>query len=211
MASSSVWEFAKRLWKQCLQVGWDQAVLLVVALAGAYLSIYFGLTPTTEKRAAYEAVFLTGLIALALYIGLTVARELAVAFWKARREAQRQPIASEDQIRERNFLRDVRAWLGTELSGGRLHIARAFLFGSVVHDHYATGDIDLIVVLQSNANKSRAGERLRNDVAVRFKQKFNHRLHLEFKTEDELRGFLARAGKSEEIQIQSAKGWFAFT
>lgn len=182
-------------------------MLLLIALVGAWLSVYFGLLPVTEKRAEYEAVMLTGVIALALYVLATVVRESMRMFLQARREARRQPIDPE-QMKERTLLVDIQNWLAGELSARKLHISNAFLFGSVVHDHYSTSDVDLVIVLESGTNKSRAGARLRNDLAVRFKGTFNYPLHLEFKTVDELDGFLERAGKSEPIILKPKGGFF---
>ena len=178
-------------------------MLLLVALVGAWLSVYFGLIPITEKRAAYEVVLLTGVIALAFYIFVTAVR----LFLQDRKEARRQPVDPE-KIKERTLLADVQNWLAIELSARRLQVSSAFLFGSVVHDHYPTNDVDLVIVLKSGVNKSRAGTRLRNDLAVRFKQTFNYPLHLEWKTPDELGGFLNRAGKSEPIILKPKGGFF---
>ncbi|MGB8898892.1 MAG: hypothetical protein WCC90_06445, partial [Methylocella sp.] len=55
-----------------------------------------------------------------------------------------QEIASETDL----YLRMV-SWLKSLVVQPQLFINQAFLFGSVVHDHYPTSDVDLIIEFKS--------------------------------------------------------------
>lgn len=181
-------------------------MLLIVALAGTWLAVHLGLFKPLDKHAAYEATLLTAVFAFALYLALTVVRVLRAAL----HETQRQPVPTSGQVHERELFDAVHRWLERELSDTKLHIQQAFLFGSILHDHYATSGVDLIVVLHPKSNNRRAGDRLRNRIAPHFKKHFGHRLHLEFKSETELSGFLSRAGEHEQLIIKSTGTLFTY-
>jgi hypothetical protein len=125
-------------------------------------------------------------------------REIA----KAALERRYQPTISSEQAEQQELLEDVMRWLSDNLGANKLHVHQAFLFGSVVHDHYQTRDVDVCLVLDRNSNQRRAGDLLRNQVAVRFKKHFGYQLHLKFCAPDEVSEFLEGAVKSESLIIK---------
>ena len=195
----------RRLLRVCLPTGGAQVIALIVGMLGAWIAIYFGLYSASQRPAAYEATLLTGTVGFAFYASWAVGRESLTIV----QERRRRPIPTMEQVRERELLETITSWLEQGLSDRKLHIQRAFLFGSVIHDHYSTNDVDLAVVLHSKANKQRAGDRLRNTLAVEFKRRFGHRLHLKFCNANEIAEFLRHAGAHQEISVQS-KGFLAF-
>lgn len=193
---------AKRLLRACIPVSKQQLVPALVALCGTLIAVHFG----TEKRAAYETIFFPTLVGLAIYVTVAVMRE-AIKIWS---EAHRHPVPGLEQAQERNLLQAAPSWLRIHLSDRKLHIQRAFLFGSVVRDHYPTADVDLVVVLVPSANRRRAADRLRSELAVEFKLNFQRRLHLKFCIADDLTDFLRRAGGDhQEIYLRRAPTLFA--
>jgi hypothetical protein len=197
--------FLRRVLRACVSVGREQLMFFIVALAGTLLSIHFGLVPILEKHAAYEVTVFQALFGLLLYVGATTISEARKLYLTT----HRQPVPNLDQVRERELLQTVSSWLVNRLADRGLRIDQAFLFGSVIHDHYPTADVDLALVLKSNANR-RAPDRLRNTVAVEFKQKFNRRLHLKFCVLDEIEDFLIRAGDHQEIVLSQPSTWLSY-
>jgi predicted nucleotidyltransferase len=129
-----------------------------------------------------------------------VAIALVQEFRQLRKDARKRPVPPLDEVRERELLEGVLSWLAIHLADPRLHITQAFLFGSVVRDHYATRDVDLAVEFTQGLER-RASDRLRNKIAVQFKKEFQRQLHLKFCTVDELSDFLRRTGNDHKKVI----------
>lgn len=110
----------------------------------------------------------------------------------------------------------AKSWLESRLSIGKL-VDEAFLFGSVVHNHYSTGDVDVIVVFKPAREKQigNAGRELHERVAPEFKQVFDRPLHFQLFCARELNRkikFLNDTGKYEALTLKppSLKGFARF-
>jgi hypothetical protein len=128
-------------------------MLFIVALVGTYFAVYFGLFPKSLTRQAYEATGLSAAFSLTFYLTATA----IVEAWKFRRGRSLIPVPNREQVEQRQLLDAVRDWLlQNALSERKLHVHKAFLFGSITHDHYATSDVDLAAtVFRYRANEGR--------------------------------------------------------
>jgi predicted nucleotidyltransferase len=100
-------------------------------------------------------------------------------------------------------------WISTWLSDTGLCVRRAFLFGSVVHDHYPTSDVDVIVLSgpMSEMKAMRVGRKIRTEMRRQFKLRFGHPLHVQlFHATETVRfeEFLSRLGTFQELPIRHA-------
>jgi hypothetical protein len=138
--------------------------------------------------------------------GLVPLTIIAILAWTAAdaRKAARNRMIPVEHLEDRDLHDQAKAWLKYRLSDKALGIKEAFLFGSVIHDHYPTSDVDLGVVLQRVPDKrlARIGRDLKGKLATDFKHTFGHSLHISFFVVDEgtrLADFLAKAGEHEPL------------
>lgn len=120
-----------------------------------------------------------------------------------------EPLPSIEQIKDQDLYMQAKAWLETRLSQKHLYVAEAFLYGSIVHDHYPTSDVDVLIVYKSASDKrlKRAGQELQEMVKREFRHRFGHALHSKFlcAAESELqRDYLATAGDHIKLDLGSA-------
>ena len=116
-------------------------------------------------------------------------------------------VVPREKLDDRDLHDRAKSWLESRLSANQL-VDEAFLFGSIVHDHYATSDVDVIVVFKSAREKQigNAGRELKERVAREFKQNFDHPLHFQLFSADESsrkRKFLTDTGKYEALTLRS--------
>jgi predicted nucleotidyltransferase len=105
----------------------------------------------------------------------------------------------------------VTRWLIATLSDSTLRIDLAFLFGSVVHDHYPTSDVDLLVEFEPTTDRKIGSivRRVKESVAHDFQRTFGHKLHVTFFASDEAdsrEAFLNRAGNHSLIFSRRSGG-----
>ena len=98
----------------------------------------------------------------------------------------------------------ARTWLGSQMAEGKLRVDTAFLFGSILHEHYATSDVDVIVRFREMSERkiASAARKIKGSIAQDFERTFGHRLHAQFfcAHEDErFKAFIGRAGKTEQF------------
>ena len=105
-------------------------------------------------------------------------------------------------------LRDLASrWLSRKLFDPDLCVERAILFGSVVHDHFPTSDVDVLILMKPVAYRKavKSGRKIKTEVRRNFKQTFDHQLHFQFFVYDEkdrFDKFLARLRRWEELRLQ---------
>lgn len=165
---------------------------LLIAFAASLAAAHFGNLPLGEGLLLQCGV---GIVAYVVATTVVEARN-------AIREGRHQPIIPSERVEQQELLERVTVWLRDNLAAYKLHIHQAFLFGSVVCDHYQTRDVDVCLVLDPNRNQRRAGDVLRNQLAVQFKKEFGHRLHLKFCAPHEASGFLEQAEKSVPLAVK---------
>jgi predicted nucleotidyltransferase len=134
---------------------------------------------------------------------------LSLIYWDSRRRVATQVAkiaitASPGREAEEDKHRRISRWLGVALSERRFGIEHATLFGSIVHDHYPTSDVDLIVLFtQANDRQiRRAVTLIKSELASVFQTTFGHRLHVTFFCSFEnhdMVEFIKVAGKHEDI------------
>ncbi len=130
------------------------------------------------------------------------------AIWGAAnaRKIMAESMLPRERLDDKGLHDQARSWLESRLSDRKLLVEHAHLFGSVVHDHYSTSDVDVAVTFKAASEKKigKAGRRLRGEVAQDFKRTFGHRLHFQFfcaqEAEDQNQ-FLGAAGKYERLDI----------
>ena len=185
------WDWFANLW-----TAKDIAIALYVAVGGAavigpLLALLF--TPlSTFDVLVVDALF--GLVAV-LCVHLLLKRV---------RLAPPPPTFAE--LNDTDLHEHARKWLEHQLSNKKLRAAEAFLFGSVVHTHYATSDVDVVVYLGTSKDReiAKAGRLIKDNVARDFQRTFGHRLHVQLFSPQEKESkerFLSDAGKVEEIKL----------
>lgn len=113
------------------------------------------------------------------------------------------------QLRDAELHDQAAKWLTAKLSNKKLRVHKAALFGSVVHDHYPTSDVDVVVLFAGASDKlvSKIGRKIRGPISNEFRLQFGHPLHVQFfhATErDHLSAFLTKAGKHELLPLENA-------
>lgn len=117
------------------------------------------------------------------------------------------PAPVPERLEEIEKHKQISRWLGHELSEKSSQINSVVLFGSIVHDHYPTSDVDLLIYLRRMSDR-RIGPLVRHikqKVATEFQNTFSHALHVTFFCEHEgtaMEQFLEKAGKHEAIKIE---------
>src|SRR5579883_2256985 len=141
-----------------------------------------------------------------IVLGVIVAG-LAATWWDARRPrpyptSQNMPV--DGRLTEPELRNQATKWLAAVLADQKLHIRSAHIFGSIMHDHYDTSDVDVIVEFK-NVNERRissAVRRIKGNIARDFFNTFNHKLHVTFFCEGEEQSrnqFFLRAGDPRSI------------
>lgn len=181
--------------------------LILTVLIFLY-QVHSGLIQSKELRVAeFATIAWPYLTLLALYVVLEIGR----APFILRREAQalrRQPLPPPSQLQKQELRRDVIAWLETQLAWKKAHIGRVFLYGSIVHDHYPSTDVDVVIVFMPAWERTirRAAKYLHEQIRPAFRQRFGMPLHPQFYLASEelaLSGYLERAGKFQEVSLSS--------
>ena len=110
---------------------------------------------------------------------------------------------------KRNLRAKIVKWLASFAEERTLYINKAFLFGSIVHDHYPTSDVDLIIEFKlSLMTDWRLGTilEIKGKIANDFERTFGHKLHITFFCSNEgaqRDRFLKKAGKFELVKNSS--------
>lgn len=108
-------------------------------------------------------------------------------------------------LAEAELRRQAVSWLAGRLEDRKLRVGSAYLFGSVLHDHYPTSDVDLAIQFEplNERNLGRAAKRFKRQLSQDFGGTFGHPLHVTFFTADEQErrdAFLLKAGKHERLR-----------
>lgn len=108
---------------------------------------------------------------------------------------------SADALEDADLKKIVSKWLIAKLSDSR--VQQAALFGSVVHDHFTTSDIDVIVRFKQmpDAQVGKAVRHIKGPIAERFKDQFGHDLHVKFFMAAEKAGYEAFAANTKHEKI----------
>ena len=110
------------------------------------------------------------------------------------------------QLEDRHFHDMASRWLSRKLSDSKLCVERAILFGSVVHDHFPTSDVDVIIFAKPMSDKKarRMGRKIKTELCRDFNQTHNHPLHVQLYGASEkgrFEKFLSRQGRWEELRL----------
>ena len=143
----------------------------------------------------------------AYWVTTPIAFAMFIAVW---REVKRRPLPGPsptiEQLGDQELHEQSAQWLIKRFSDTKMNVERAILFGSIVHDHFSTADVDLIVVIKEiSYRKSTAAGRRVKGLRADFKARFNHALHLQvyFASEkNRLTRFLSGLGKYEELKLR---------
>ena len=148
--------------------------------------------PTTASEQAIENLIpgLTGVLVLVLFIAI-------MKFGEARTVAR----IESNESRRINALQDSKSnqilfWLSGRLANSEIGVLRAYLFGSVTHNDYATVDVDVCVLFNqmSDVAYNRKMRQIQ-PITREFKRTFNNPLHLQkflAEEEDEFEDFLGK-------------------
>jgi len=95
-------------------------------------------------------------------------------------------------------------WLESVLSDPAYCVNQAFLFGSIIHAHYPTSDVDLVIEFTALRDNKLASivRKIKGKVARDFETTFQHKLHVTFFCSNEPRQrerFLKKAGSYQRI------------
>lgn len=166
-------------WRAWLEGHFDLAMRAFHFIAAHWWWIPWGLVP----------------ISIAVMLGWAIADA---------RKTVRDRMIPVQHLEDRDLHDQAKSWLKHRLSEKTLKVKQAFLFGSVIHDHYPTSDVDLGVIVEPTTDRqlARIGRELKKKLAQDFKYTFGHSLHISFFVADEqsrLMDFLAKAGEHEPI------------
>jgi hypothetical protein len=109
---------------------------------------------------------------------------LAFIWWDARRVQNKQAAEALTTgwawSNEREKRDQVTRWLQSVFSDKGLRIRRAFLFGSILHDHYTTSDVDLVVLFDNLSDRriTKLVRRIKGKIRLDFQNTFSHLLHV---------------------------------
>ncbi len=111
-----------------------------------------------------------------------------------------------EKMEDRDLYERSKDWLEKHLSDKNMGVHTAYLFGSVIYNHFPTRDVDVLVVLKkaSDRTSARAGQRvkdLRND----FLKTFGHTLDVQLflsREEEGLKKFLSKLNKYERLRLR---------
>jgi predicted nucleotidyltransferase len=140
------------------------------------------------------------------FVPVTVMAVLLWAAVDADKENRRKLVPIETTT-ERALRAAVTKWLSHRFAD--FGIEKAFLFGSVMHDHYATSDVDVVVVYREMTERqlAKTGRDLKTKVASEFERTFGHALHLTLIAAQEavlLEKFLRDAGRHQPVKMNGA-------
>lgn len=126
-------------------------------------------------------------------------------FWVSER-SKGKPLSPMEKLEGRALYEQSKAWLEKRLSEKRMKAESAFLFGSVIHDHFPTTDVDVLVVLQkaSDGASARAGQRIK-DLRKGFLKRFGHTLDVQLflsREEGGVKTFLCKLNKYEKLTLK---------
>ena len=127
---------------------------------------------------------------------------------KHRRTVRRLPVVPAAELQKQELRREVISWLENRLAEKKTHTGRVFLYGSIVHDHYSSTDIDVVVVFKPGWERTirRAAKYFHEEIRSAFRQRFGIPLHPKFYLASEeplLNGYLGRTGKHQEVMLSS--------
>jgi hypothetical protein len=143
-----------------------------------------------------------------LLVPITIVVIVSLAFISSSPATHQLELIPRERLDDMEFRVRVKLWLEKHLSLNGL-VNEAFLFGSILHDHYLTGDVDVVVVFQParETQIGNAGRNLNEKTASDFQQIFKHPLHFQLFCADESTEkmqFLKEAGRYETLAIKQA-------
>lgn len=125
------------------------------------------------------------------------------------RTKHRQPgvVTAAEQLLNGDLHDQAVCWLSRRLSDRRFNVWQAALFGSILHNHYPTSDIDVLILFRPGSDRKikQAGRAIKNDMASEFNTRFGHRLHttlFHHSEEKQFDAFLSKLNKHEVLQIE---------
>jgi hypothetical protein len=86
---SYAWKFARQVWKECWSFGRDQIMPVLIAIAGAWAAIHYGIIPVDQTRAAYASFILPFGFGIALYLAFQIVRAPFVLHYEQELEIER--------------------------------------------------------------------------------------------------------------------------
>jgi predicted nucleotidyltransferase len=127
--------------------------------------------------------------ALCAVVGGSISFALAHRF-APRRERDRPSLES---LEDADLKTAASKWLRAKLSARGLHITNAALFGSIVHEHFKTSDVDVIVKFAALSERQIASavRQIKGPLASAFERQFGHDLHVKFFCTEEVEGHSA--------------------
>jgi predicted nucleotidyltransferase len=126
-----------------------------------------------------------------------------VHLWQHVRGPLPVPASSFDQLTDADLKAQVTNWLITKLSVRAFHITAVTLFGSVVHNHFKTSDVDVIVRFAPLRERqiALAVRKIKGPMSSEFKRQFGHDLHVKFFCAEEVEGYNAFLASTKHESI----------
>ena len=139
-------------------------------LGGMHAIVAFFLSPPSWAPAFYPILIIGGIV----LIWLDLRKQRAIEFGEVQEKYK--------TVSEKDKLDKVSKWLKSTLYAPDYCISQAFLFGSIVHEHYPTSDVDLIVEFKAltYSKLKSISRKLKTEVAKKFETTFGHKLHITF-------------------------------
>jgi predicted nucleotidyltransferase len=169
---------------------WTTAGAVLAMVGGALIGYIYSIPPVFWIPSALAAGALVLLCAI---------------LWRALHDPNFGRIAPKSIAALEDFDLKMQAskWLAARLSEQKFHIQQAALFGSIVHDHFRTSDVDVIVRFKPISNRivGKTVRRIKSQLGPEFKERFGHDLHVKFFCADEIPGYDTFAADTKHEQI----------
>ncbi len=169
---------------------WSIAAPVLPMIGVAIIALIYGIPPVLWIPSALAAAVLSLVCAV---------------YYRAFRDPNFGRVAPKSiaALEDADLKKIASKWLIEKLSDRKLHVQHLTLFGSIVHDHFRTSDIDVIVRFKpvSDAKIGRAVRNIKAKIVGQFKQTFDHDLHVKFFCAHEKAGYDAFVADTKHEEI----------
>jgi predicted nucleotidyltransferase len=190
----------------------------VAALAGALASIqatwnFFSSEPLAavflRNVESMKKIVSNHLREVTLFGGGSVVGAALVLLYGFLRKKEKPRAITVEQLKDQQISIAMFKWICKWLSNDELKVKHAILFGSMVHDHYPTSDVDLLLLFlpMEDNTFSRISRAVKQDIRQDFSKVFGplHPLHVQIlHASEEAKGlpeFLSKAGRYESLEL----------
>jgi predicted nucleotidyltransferase len=185
---------------------WTILTWLPDALEKYEATVKYGKWLYTHTGDGHISAWLWKIVVPLIGLGLILSDPVERLLYRVTDRRRLSPRSPMERLEDRDLYERGKNWLEKRLSDRKMRAGRAFLFGSVVYDHFPTRDVDVLVVIRGGSDRAsaRAAQRIK-DLRKEFSDAFSHELHVQLflaREEEGLRKFLSRLSKYEQLRLR---------